>query len=963
MALLSPGVEITIIDESYYDSSTPGSVPLIVVATASNKTAPSGTGTAPMTVADKAGKLFLATSQRELVQAFGNPIFYSSGGSSLHGHELNEYGLHAAYSFLGISNQAYILRADIDTAALIPNSTAPTGVPVHGTYWFDVAATSFGVFQSNGNRVPGKAWVSKEVKVATDEDTTQQTVDTVQIFVPKSSFGVDGDFAIAVQDTNNFVFEKIAGNWYKLGSSNWKSRHPTVVRGKVSPDAMVAGDTFTITANGKTATVTCTVGAGTGVITDIEDAITTAVMSGVTASVSAGAVVITNATGGSITLGLGTGTPLNALGMVAKTYNGVRVNYTNDASYPDNSIVGDMWIKGSSTNKGADFSLKVFNATTGAWEKVAAPFFPFNSTLTDGTAGKDAAAEAAKLNGLGKVYVGYDATNGVIQFRRFNGTRFVALSYEASSSIPVTTPAAGTLWFSNDFRADIMVSNGSNYVGYLNYYPETNPAGIFVQGSVPQTQSDGTPLADNDLWIDTTDLENYPRIRRFDAEAQRWSLIDLTDQTSPFGIIFADVRQDSGVAFEGQEVNGYAYNSEKAEDMLLSDYVDPDAPDARTVPAGMLLFNTRFSTYNVKKWEPNFFGYGGWDDDTDYSMNTYTVGDHGYEFPRLADKGRWVTVSGNRQNGSPLMGRRAQRAMITKAMSEALTASDEARSEIINFNLIAAPGYPELMDEMVSLNTDQKNTAFVVGDTPSRLAPNATEIMNWAGNAYKAASNGEDGLTTSDPYVGVYYPWGLGTNVDGSEVMIPPSTMALRVMAYNDQVAYPWFAPAGFQRGLVNNANSVGYLTAEGEYQTVLLNEGLRDTLYGVNINPIAYIPNRGLVVWGQKTRSSLSTAMDRINVARLCNYMATALDGIAKPFLFQQNDQQTRDAFKASLDRFLAGLVGLRAIEDYAVQCDTDNNTRERINRSELWADIAILPMKSVEFIYIPIRLTNDTI
>jgi hypothetical protein len=130
MALLSPGVEITIVDESYYDSSSPGSVPLIVVATASNKTAPSGSGVAPMTTADKSGKLFLATSQRELVQAFGNPIFYSSGGSALHGHELNEYGLHAAYSFLGISNQAYILRADIDTAALIPNATAPTGVPV-----------------------------------------------------------------------------------------------------------------------------------------------------------------------------------------------------------------------------------------------------------------------------------------------------------------------------------------------------------------------------------------------------------------------------------------------------------------------------------------------------------------------------------------------------------------------------------------------------------------------------------------------------------------------------------------------------------------------------------------------------------------------------------------------------------------------------------------------------------------
>jgi len=193
--------------------------------------------------------------------------------------------------------------------------------------------------------------------------------------------------------------------------------------------------------------------------------------------------------------------------------------------------------------------------------------------------------------------------------------------------------------------------------------------------------------------------------------------------------------------------------------------------------------------------------------------------------------------------------------------------------------------------------------------------------------------------------------------------MVPPSTLALRVFAYNDQVAYPWFAPAGFSRGLVTNASSVGYLTSEGEYQTCLLSEGLRDALYVEKINPIAFIPNRGLVIFGQKTLSPTTTALDRVNVARLCNYLAVALDALAKPFLFQQNDTQTRDGFKASIDRFLSGLVGLRAIEDYAVQCDLENNTRERINRSELWADVAILPIKSVEFIYIPIRLTNDTI
>ncbi|RYE99789.1 MAG: hypothetical protein EOO77_34985, partial [Oxalobacteraceae bacterium] len=219
MALISPGVEIRITEEGTYDSSAPGSIPLIVVATATNKIAASGNGIAPMTVADKAGRLYQATSQRDLVQAFGTPFFYSAGGTSLHGHELNEYGLHAAYSFLGAANSAFILRADIDTASLLPSAIPPVGAPINGTYWFDVAQTDLGLFQSNGNSVPGLAWASKSVLVATTADTI---LNGSSIYVPKATFGVDGNFAVVVQDTNNYLFEKTSGTWYRVGSTEWK---------------------------------------------------------------------------------------------------------------------------------------------------------------------------------------------------------------------------------------------------------------------------------------------------------------------------------------------------------------------------------------------------------------------------------------------------------------------------------------------------------------------------------------------------------------------------------------------------------------------------------------------------------------------------------------------------------------------------------------------------------------------
>jgi phage tail sheath protein FI len=184
--------------------------------------------------------------------------------------------------------------------------------------------------------------------------------------------------------------------------------------------------------------------------------------------------------------------------------------------------------------------------------------------------------------------------------------------------------------------------------------------------------------------------------------------------------------------------------------------------------------------------------------------------------------------------------------------------------------------------------------------------------------------------------------------------------MALRTYAYNDQVAYPWFAPAGFNRGLVTGVNSVGYLS-NGQYIPVTLNQGQRDVMYINKINPIAFIPNRGLVIYGQKTLSPVASALDRVNVARLVNYLNYNLNNLGTPFLFEQNDRNTRDSVKATFNSFMGSLVILRALYDYAVICDDSNNTPDREDRNELWIDIAIKPEKSIEFIYIPIRLLNS--
>jgi hypothetical protein len=308
------------------------------------------------------------------------------------------------------------------------------------------------------------------------------------------------------------------------------------------------------------------------------------------------------------------------------------------------------------------------------------------------------------------------------------------------------------------------------------------------------------------------------------------------------------------------------------------------------------LFNTRLSGYNVKKYTIN------------YTWNNTNNGNV------------WVSTSGLRTDGSPYMGRSAQRNTIVTSMQSALASNEEIRAESRFFNIIAAPGYPELLDEMITLSTDRKQTAFVLADTPFRLKPSGTSVQAWATNSNNAATNGEDGLTSSSAYAAVYYPSGFSTDLSGSNVVVPASHIALRTLAFNDQVAYPWFAPAGFTRGLVGNSTSVGYITSEGEFQAVTLSEGQRDTMYANRVNPIAFIPNRGLVVFGQKTLATTASAMDRINVSRLIVYLRYHLDLIAKPFLFEPNDRITRDQVTDTFNRFLEDLTSKRALFDFLV-------------------------------------------
>jgi hypothetical protein len=294
----------------------------------------------------------------------------------------------------------------------------------------------------------------------------------------------------------------------------------------------------------------------------------------------------------------------------------------------------------------------------------------------------------------------------------------------------------------------------------------------------------------------------------------------------------------------------------------------------------------------------------------------------------------------------------AKRVAITTALSAAINSNVDVRSEIYEYNLILCPGYPELVDELLALSVDIRDEAFVIADSPVNKSAEATAA--WAMTSARKNS-------TSVAY---YYPWGLASNIDGTNVVCAASGIALRTYAYSDNMSYVWFAPAGATRGVVTGVDSIGYVTGKlGEPTTFVelyLNQGQRDVLYESfkNINPITYFPGQGILVWGQKSSATAASALDRVNVVRLVMYIKRALRKGAFPFVFEPNDKITRGNLKSMADSFLNGVMAKRGLEDFATICSELNNGPEVRANNEMVLDVAIIPTLTAEFIYIPIRV-----
>tara|TARA_B100000282_G_scaffold294855_1_gene272837 strand:- start:2633 stop:5866 length:3234 start_codon:yes stop_codon:yes gene_type:complete len=206
-------------------------------------------------------------------------------------------------------------------------------------------------------------------------------------------------------------------------------------------------------------------------------------------------------------------------------------------------------------------------------------------------------------------------------------------------------------------------------------------------------------------------------------------------------------------------------------------------------------------------------------------------------------------------------------------------------------------------------------------------------------------------------YAACYYPWVKVKDEEfNRDVWVPPSVVALGVMAYTEKTSEVWFAPAGFNRGGLNQGNA-GLPVLQVSEQ--LLSKD-RDRLYEANVNPVASFVSEGIVIFGQKTLQSTQSALDRINVRRLLIFIKKEVSRISNTLLFEQNVQATWNRFISRVVPFLDSIKVRFGLSDFKVVLDGTTTTPDLIDRNIMYAKIFLKPARSIEFIAVDFVITN---
>ena len=280
-----------------------------------------------------------------------------------------------------------------------------------------------------------------------------------------------------------------------------------------------------------------------------------------------------------------------------------------------------------------------------------------------------------------------------------------------------------------------------------------------------------------------------------------------------------------------------------------------------------------------------------------------------------------------------------------------------ANPENVTINLFATPGIEwmnqtTLVQNTIDMIEQQRTDTLYVIDAPQ----SSIDFQSTVGDGGKADVVAADTVAKilsdtelDSSYSCTYYPWiQIRDTQNNVNIYIPPTGEVVKAMAFTDNVSFPWFAPAGLNRGVTNARKSQFKLSLEA-----------RDILYDARINPMADFADSGTAIFGQKTLQVKESALDRINVRRLLLQIKVLIANIAVRLLFEQNDQATIDQFLNKANPILDSIKRERGLTDFRITMDNTNNTPESKDRNELYGEIFLKPTRAVEFIGITFTIT----
>ena len=274
-----------------------------------------------------------------------------------------------------------------------------------------------------------------------------------------------------------------------------------------------------------------------------------------------------------------------------------------------------------------------------------------------------------------------------------------------------------------------------------------------------------------------------------------------------------------------------------------------------------------------------------------------------------------------------------------------------ANPEAIDINVFATPGidYVDnlgLVNEAIDMVEDDRSDSLYVVTTPdyNMFVTQTTDVSNQI-TPEESVDNLEDSFIDSN-YTATYYPWvQIRDSANNKQIFIPPTAEVMRNIALTDNVSFPWFASAGYTRGLVNAIKARKKLTLDE-----------RDTLYVGRINPIATYSDTGPIIWGNKTLQVRESALDRINVRRLLLQTRKLISAVAVRLIFEQNDEVVRQQFLDLVNPILDSIRRDRGLTDFRVVLSNDP---EEIDRNEMNGKIYIKPTRALEYIFVEFLIT----